>query len=80
MASKVMIFKYFVYGHDGEDDEREFPSVDEGVDEARGEDGHEEDEHADLLANTLLQLVQVPKTIILLRECKNTCFLSILTL
>ena len=50
------------YRHSGEDDEGELPAVDEGVDNAGQEDGHEEDEHADLLPDALLQLVQVPET------------------
>ena len=43
--------------------------MDEGVDDAGGEDGHEEQEHADLLADALLQLVQVPE--ILVRRQKH---------
>ena len=35
--------------------------MDEGIDDAGQEDGHEEDEHANLLADPLLQLVQVPE-------------------
>jgi len=31
----------------------------EGADKARGENGHEEDEHADLFADALLKLVQI---------------------
>ena len=50
------------YRHSREDDEGELPAVDEGVDDAGQEDGHEEDEHADLLPDTFLQLVQVPET------------------
>ena len=57
------------YRHGREDDEGEFPAVDEGVDDAGGEDGHEEQEHADLLADALLQLVQVPE--ILVRRQKH---------
>ena len=37
--------------------------MDEGVDDARAEDGHEEEEHSDLLADAFLQLVQVPEKI-----------------
>ncbi len=50
------------YRHSREDNEGELPAVDEGVDDASQEDGHEEDEHADLLADAFLQLVQVPET------------------
>jgi len=51
------------YRHGGEDDEGELPAVDEGVDDACGEDGHEEEEHADFLADALLKLVQVPEKV-----------------
>ena len=46
-------------GHGGEDDQGELPAVDEGVDQGRGEDRHEEHEHPNFLPNALLHLRQV---------------------
>ena len=51
----------------------------EGVDEARGEDGHEEEEHADLLADALLEEVEVV-IIVLLHAIAAFALLSYLYL
>ena len=41
-------------GHAGEDDQGQQPAVVERVDQRGDEYGHEEEEHPDLLANSLL--------------------------
>ena len=46
--------------HHGEEDESEFPAVDEGVDHGEQEGSREEPKHAQFLPDPRLQLVQVP--------------------
>lgn len=44
-----------------QNDKREFPSMNKGIDERSYEYGHEEYEHAYFLPNTFLQFIQVPE-------------------
>ena len=48
------------YWHCREHDKSELPTMNEGINQGCQKRAHEEDEHANLLSNALLDLVQVP--------------------